>query len=187
MSQDTADTLSLIFGLDGGDENITIRTPRSTPRVLDNEGFQDTDLLVTNSKDGVIKRSTAVGLDDTRFVELEGVLISFDEDGNGEVDDGSLQLVGGLGSDEGVSRVDLVSLGGREVALTILGSVGIVRFEFETVLTSILNSEIRPASLATITSRRSTVNDLLFREGEKFSTVDEVETFEGTSGGESPA
>ena len=187
MSEDTAGTLVLVELVDGGDENVTIRTPRSTPRVLDDESFQDTNLLVTNSQDSVIEFGAATSADDTLAVELEGILISFDEDGDGEVNQSSLELISALGGDELVARGDLVSLGGVEFALAILGSVGIVRFEFKTVLSGILNSEIRPATLATITSRGSAVNDLLFREGEEFTIVDEVETFEDTGGGESPA
>jgi len=135
----------------------------------------------------VIEVSTATSGDDTRAVELEGVLVSFDEDGDGEVDDGSLELVSALGGDELEASVDLVSLGGSELAGTVLGSVGIVSFEFKTVLTGILDSKVRPATLASVTSRAGAVNDLLFREGEELSGVDEVETFEDTGGGESPA
>jgi len=187
LSEDTANTLSLVFSLDGRDEDITIRAPFSTPRVLDNEGFQETDLLVTDSQDSVIEGSTATSLDDTRAVELEGILISFDEDGDGEVNQSSLELISALGGDELVVRVDLGSLGGVEVAGSILSSVGVVRFLFKTVLTGILNSKIRPATLTTITSIGSAVNDLLFREGEELAVVDIVETFEDTGGGESPA
>jgi len=187
LGQDTADTLSLVFGLDGGNVNITTGTPGSTPRVLDDKGFQKTNLFVTDSKDGMIEVSTATGLDDTRAVELEGILISFDEDGNGEVNQSSLQLIGGLGSDESVSRVNFSNFGGIENASTVLGSVGIIRFEFKTILTSVLDSEVRPASLTSITSSRGTINDLLFREGEELAVVDEVETFEDTGSGESPA
>jgi len=187
LSQDTASTLSLVNSLDGRDENITAGTPSSTPGVLDDEGFQETNLLVTDSQDSVIEVSTATSLDDTGAVELEGILIGFDEDGDGEVDEGSLELISALGGDELVVSVHLVDLAGIEVALTVLGSVGIVRFEFKTVLSGILNSEVWPASLASITSSASTVNDLLFREGKEFSVADEVETFEDTGGGESPA
>jgi len=187
LSQDTADTLALVNSLDSVDVNVTIVTPRSTPGVLDNESFEDTDLLVTDSQDSVIEVSTATSGEDTLAVELEDILISFDEDGDGEVDDGSLELFSGLGGNESVTSVGLLGLGGVELAGTISGSVGIVRFDFETVLSGILDSEIRPATLATITSIGSAVNDLLFREGEEFTSLDEVETFNGTGGGESPA
>jgi len=187
LSKDTANTLSLVFFLDGGDENITTITPSSIPRVLDDESLQDTDLLVTDSQDSVIETSTTTGLDDTRAVELEGILISFDEDGDGEVDEGSLELISGLGGDELVARVDLGSFSSIELASTVLASVGVVRFEFKTVLGGVLNSEVWPASLTSVTSSASTVDDLLFREGSEGSVVDEVETFEDTGGGESPA
>jgi hypothetical protein len=187
LSQDTADTLTSVNSLDSIDVNVTTVTPRSTPRVLDDESFEDTNLSVTNSQDSVIEISTATSREDTLAVELEDILISFDQDGNGEVDDGSLKLFSGLGSDELVARVDLMGLGSRKLASTVLGSVGIVRFEFKTVLAGILNSEIRPASLASVTGIVGTINDLLFREGEEFTGVNEVETFDGTSGGESPA
>jgi len=187
LSQDTADTLTGVDSLDSVDVNVTTVTPASTPRVLDDESFEDTDLSVTNSQDSVIEISTATSGEDTLAVELEDILISFDEDGNGEVDDGSLKLFSGLGSDELVARVNLMGLGSRELASTILGSVGIIVFDFETILSSILDSEVRPAALATITGISGTINDLLFREREEFTSVDEVETFDGTSGGESPA
>jgi hypothetical protein len=65
LVEDTASTLSVVELLDGGDVNVTRVTPRSTPRVLDDEGFEGTDLLVTNSQDGVIDVSTATSGDDT--------------------------------------------------------------------------------------------------------------------------
>jgi len=85
LSQDTANTLSVIDLLDGRDKDVTISTPRSTPRVLNNESFEDSDLLVTNSQDSVVEVSTTTSSEDTGLVELEGVLISFDENGDGEV------------------------------------------------------------------------------------------------------
>jgi len=187
LSEDTANTLSVVDLLDGREEDVTIRTPSSTPRVLDDESFEDTDLLVTDSQDSVIEVSTATSGEDTRLVELEGVLIGFDEDGDGEVNQSSLELISALGGDELVARGDLVSLTSIELAGTILSSVGIVRFEFETVGGGISDSLVGPATLAAITSIGSAVNDLLFREGEEFTVVDEVETFEDTGGGESPA
>jgi len=187
LSQDTADTLSLVLSLGGSDVNITIATPRGTPGVFDDESLIETDLFVTNSQDSVIEISTAVLSDDTRAVELEGVLISFDEDGNGTVNQSSLQLVSGVGSDELVTTSDGNSLGLVVIARTILGSVGIIRFEFKTLASSVFNSEIRPATVATFVLVSVTINDLLFREGEELAIVDEVETFKDTGGGESPA
>jgi len=187
LSKDTADTLSLVLGGTSSDEDITILTPRSTPRVLDNESFIETNLLVTNSQDSVIKFSTTVLSDDTRTVHLEGVLIGFNEDRDGSVDEGSLELISGVGSDETVTTSNLDSLGALEIALAISSSVGIVRFEFKTVLGSIFDSEIRPATVATFVLVSVAINDLLFRERKELSVVDEVEAFEDTGSGERPA
>jgi len=82
LSKDTADTLVLVDLVDSGDEDITILTPAVTPRVLDNESFQDTDFLVTNSQDSVVKFSTAASGNNTLAVELEDILISFNSNGN---------------------------------------------------------------------------------------------------------
>jgi len=187
LSKDTADTLSVVLLLISSDEDVTILTPRSTPRVLDDESFVETNLLVADSQDSVIEFSTASLSEDTRAVHLESVLISFDEDGDGSVDEGSLELISGVSSDETVTTSNLNSLSLLELAGTISSSVGIVRFEFETVLGSIFDSEVRPATVATFVLVSVAINDLLFREGEELALVDEVETFEDTGGGERPA
>jgi hypothetical protein len=187
LSKDTADTLSVVLLLVSSDEDITILTPSSTPRVLDNESFIETNFLVTDSQDSVIEVSTASLSEDTRAVHLEGVFISFDEDGDGSVDEGSLELISAVGGDELVTTSNLDSLSLLVLAGAILSSVGIVRFEFKTVLGSIFNSEVRPATVATFVLVGIAINDLLFREGEELAVVDEVETFEDTGGGERPA
>jgi len=187
FSKDTADTLSVVSLTISTNEDVTISTPGSTPRVLDDESFIEAELLVTDSQDSVVKISTAVLGDDTGLVELEDTLVSLKGNGDGGVDEGSLQLIGGVLSDELVVGGNIDSLSLLVLALAILSSVGIVRFDFETVLGSIFNSEIRPATVATFVFSGVTINDLLFREGEELAVVDEVETFNNTGSGESPA
>jgi len=187
FSKDTADTLSVVSLTISTNEDVTISTPGSTPRVLDDESFIEAELLVTDSQDSVVKISTAVLGDDTGLVELEDTLVSLKGNGDGGVDEGSLQLIGGVLSDELVVGGNIESLSLLVLALAILSSVGIVRFDFETVLGSIFNSEIRPATVATFVFSGVTINDLLFREGEELAVVDEVETFNNTGSGESPA
>jgi len=187
LSQDTANTLSVVLLGISTDVDITIVTPAGTPRVLDNESFIETNLFITNSQNSMIKISTASLSEDTGAVELEGVLIGFNEDRNRGIDEGSLQLVSGVGSDELVTSSDSNSLGFLVFARSVLGSVGVVRFSFETILGSIFNSEIRPATVASFILFSVTINDLLFRERNELAIVDEVETFEDTSGRESPA
>jgi hypothetical protein len=185
--EDTAGTISVVELLDGGDVNVTRVTPRSTPRVLDDESFKNTDLLVTDSEDSVVNRGTATSGDDTGLVELEDRLISLDGNRDGGINQSSLQLVRALGSDSLVARGDLNSLGSSELAGTVLSSVGIVTFLFKTILGSIVNSLVGPATRAARTSSLGAINDLLFREGEELAVVDEIERFEDTGGGESPA
>jgi len=186
LSQDTADTLSVVDLLDGGNVNVTINTPISTPRVLDNESFEDTDLLVADSQDTVIKSSTTTSGEDTGLVELEGRLISFDGNRDGSVNQSSLELISALGGDEFVTSVDLISLLGVITALAISSSVGIVRFSFETVGGSVFHSLVHPTTLASVISGVA-IKDLLFREREELTSLDEVETFESTGGRERPA
>lgn len=143
--------------------------------------------MVADSEDSMIEFSTATSGDDTLAVELEDILISFNSNGDGSVDQSSLQRVSGVGSDELVSTSNLNSLVLVVLAVTIFSSVGIVRFEFKTILGSIFNSEVRPATVATFILISVAINDLLFREGEELAVVDEVETFEDTGDGESPA
>jgi len=185
--EDTASTISVVELSDGGDINVTRVTPRSTPRVLDDESFKNTDLLVADSEDSVVNGGTATSGDDTRLVELEDRLISLDGNRDGGINQSSLQLVRALGSDSLVARGDLNSLGSSVLAGTVLSSVGIVTFFFETILSSIVNSLVWPATRAARTSRLGTINDLLFREREELSVVDEIERFKNTGGGESPA
>jgi len=186
-NQDTADTLTSILSLVSTEVDITIATPRSTPRVLDNESFEETELLVTNSEDGVVQRSRASLSDDTGAVELEDIFISLDGNGNGGVDEGSLKLIRRLGSDHLVTTSELEGLFLVVLALSVSSSVGIVRFEFDTVLGNITNSSVSETTVATLVDVSVTINELLFSEGEELAVVDEVETFEDTGSRERPA
>jgi hypothetical protein len=118
---------------------------------------------------------------------LEGILVSFNEDGDGVGSDGSLKSISAVGGDESVVLVDDSSLSLGVLALTIFSSVRIVSFSFKTVLSGILDSQIRPATVTSFIDLLVTVNDLLFRESSELLVVEEVPTFKETSGGERPA
>jgi len=186
-NQDTANTLSGILSLISSEVDITIATPRSTPRVLDNESFEETEFLVTDSQDSMVQRSTASLSDDTRAVELEDIFISLDGDGNGGVNEGSLKLIRRLGSDHLVTTSELEGLFLVVLAFSVSSSVGIVRFELDTVLGNISNSSVSETTVATLVDISVTINELLFSEGEELAVVDEVETFEDTGSRERPA
>jgi len=187
LRKDTADTSTGVSLLVSGDVNVTRLTPISTPRVLNDERVDTDSLLPSDSEDGMVKLGTAVSPDDTGVVELEGVLISFDEDRDGVVLDSSLEGKSAVGGNEGIVLVDNSSLALVELALTVLGSVRIRGFSFKTVLSGILDSEIRPATFTTLIGLLVTINDLLFGERDELLVLDEVPTFKETSGRESPA
>jgi len=158
-------------------------SPGGTPRVLNDEVI----LSVTNSSDSVVKSGSASSRDNTRSVELEDVLVSFDDDGNWLLVDGSEEGSGASGGDEsstGDTSLDGVSL--VVGALGVLSGIGVFSFSFETVGSDVSHSEVGPASVATVAGG-VTIDDLLFREGGQGVTVDLVETFSGGNSGESPA
>jgi hypothetical protein len=81
------------------------------------------------------------------------------------------------------------SLGGLSLvvlALAGLGSVRISGFTFETRAGNVGESLVRPTTVASVAGG-VTINDLLFRERGQSVSVDLVETFSGSDGGESPA
>jgi len=117
--EDTANTLSVVSRAISGDVNVSTGTPTGTPRVLDNESISSLDVVITDSKDGMIDSGTAQLLDDTSSVELEDELVGLDANRNGLVNDGSLQLVNIIGGDVVVARVDGDGLGSIMSALLV--------------------------------------------------------------------
>jgi len=84
------------------------------------------------------------------------------------------------------SAVSIQSQGGDVLAVALDTLVGVELFRFNTALSSVGHSSDGPASVAAF-ALVSTINELLFREGDQDGVVEVVKTFEGTSGGESPA
>jgi hypothetical protein len=187
ISEDTADTVTLVGSTISGDIDVTRVTPRATPRVLDDESFFTLNDIITDSEDTVIKIVTAELLDNTTSIELEDELVGLDGNRDGLVNEGSLHGSNVSNSDVGISLVDLVSLGGVISALSVNTLVRIVSFGFNTVGSSVSQSISHQTTVATLVSVSITINELLFREGDEVLVVDEVEAFEGASGGESPA
>lgn len=128
---------------------------------------------------------TATLGDDTRGVELESLLVSFDTDRNGFLvkSDGQLVRVLGLNRDVGLGLED--NLGSIVLASTVLSSVGIVSFSFNTILDDVVISRGQVTTVATFVLGRA-INDLLFGEGSQVTSGNSVGTFKTTSGGESP-
>jgi len=183
LGEDTASTETVVVLGGGGDPDVTFLSPGGTPGVLNDEVIGS----VTDGSDGVVKSDTASSGDDTLGVELEGVLVSFDDDSNWLLVNGGEEVLDVLGGDESsTSDSGLGGLGGIVGTLGVLTDVGVVSFGFESVGSDVGHSEVGPSSVATVAGL-VTIDDLLFREGGQGVTVDLVETFRGGNGSESPA
>jgi len=82
-----------------------------------------------------------------------------------------------------------LSLGCDVIASSNNVSVRVVVFGFERVLLNVFEGPTGETTVATIASEGSTitVNELLLRVGDESASLDHVDTFNGTSGGEGPA
>lgn len=165
-----------------GNSDVTLFTPRRTPRVSYDPGVSS----VTNDGNTVIKGSTASDVvDDTTSVVLEWGSVGF----NGNRDDlsgsGSLKSLPVVGRDILVTSVledDFVSI----VLALAVNTLVIVRFfGLDTLLSNIGESVVHKTSVATVVLSGA-VNELLFREREEL-TVEGLETFKSGNSGESPA
>lgn len=107
---------------------------------------------------------TATLGDDTRGVELESLLVSFDTDRNGFLVKSDGQLIGVLGLNGDVRLGLEDNLGSVVFASTVLSSVGIVSFSFNTILDNVVISRGQVTTVATFVLGRA-INDLLFGEG----------------------
>lgn len=184
---DTADTGA---GLLGGDLDVALVAPRSTPRVSDDVVVLASLGAIADSGDGVVEVGTARGIiEDTRGVHLEDHSVGLDGDGGGGLGDGSLKLVLRVGGDVGVGgNLDLL-LGGDGLAGTgdtRAGGVRVVRLELLRVLLKVVEGVGLPATVATIGGLVARDN-LLLGEGEELAGLEEVSTLDGAGGGEGPA
>jgi len=128
--------------------------------------------------------STSLG-DDSLGVVLEGRLIGLDGDGDWLLVEGSLKLVNGVGLNIGESGNLSLSLGGVVLALSLLGSVGVVRLELKWVLLDVLEGVVHESTVASHVSEGSrAVDELLLGVGLELSGLHEHSTFDGTGGGE---
>jgi len=186
LAEDTTGTSSAVNLAAGGKVNVTLLTPASTPRVLDDESFVAANSGVTNSQNSVVQTSTASALDDTRAVELESVFISFDGNGDWGRDQSSLEGISVLSSDELRATVGVDSNSLLESAGTVDSLVWVGEFELNTIASSVAKGFNWVTTVTTIVAS-VTVDDLLFRETEELVVVDLVPSFQDTGSGESPA
>lgn len=179
---DTADTGTF----DGGDLDVSIKSPGSTPGVSDNVVVLSSLGSVTNSGDGVIEGGTASGgVEDTGGVSLEDGSIGLNGDGGWSLSDGSLKLLDGSGLD--VSIGGDLSWGGLLVSAgSVSSSVGIVGLVLGEVGLQVVEGVGLPSTVATVGGGVA-VNKLLLGEALELSGLDEMVSLNSADGGEGPA
>ena len=180
---DTANTLSWL----GGDSDVAILTPRSSPGVSHDVKVLTSLRAIADSGDGVIELGSAfAGVQDTGLIHLEDSLVSLNGDRDWALSDGSLQLVNGLGSDVVDLGNENLTLGGISLALAILGVVWVVRLSLLLVGLEVGHGVLLPSTIASI-GLLVAVNQLLLGEAEELSSLLEMSTLDGNGGREGPA
>jgi len=180
---DTADTNTI----DGGDVDVALVSPRSTPGVSDNVVVLSIAVSITNGGDGVIKLGSASsGVEDTRSVALEDGSVGLDGNGGGSGGDGSLEVGNGSGTNGGDGLDVDLALGGIVLASSGSGSVWVSSLELLAVSLDVVHGVGLPTTLATIRGGIA-VNNLLLGEGEESAGGNEVVSLNGGGGREGPA
>ena len=178
VKKNTTDTVHIV--LLGSDSDVSLLSPGCSPRVSDKEVILAIISSISNSGDSMIKvGSTVLGVENTTAVELE-VSISLNRDASWLNGNGCLQLCDTLVWNVGIASGFNKLLGGGGLTFLSSSSVWIVCLELESVVLGIFES---PDFKTTVTSLRLwiTVNKLLLRELEKFSSGKEMSTFHGSN------
>ena len=186
---DTANTISRL----DSNSDVALISPGSSPRVLDDPVVLSVFRTVSDSEDGVIESSAAVGVvEDTVTVHLEAELVSFDENGEWLLGKTGLHLVDiacghtvALADCDGSVRERIVFASWN---LASAGDVWVDRLKIS--ISCVLVISVSPVRISTIAAHvelGSARDELLFGERFQSSSGDEVSTFEDTSGGERPA
>jgi hypothetical protein len=180
---DTADT----FTGNGGNLDVSLKSPRSSPGVSNEVVVLARLGSVTNGGDGVVEVGSAeLGVQDSGFVGLEHGSVGLNGDGNWSLGNGGLQLVDGLSWDGGIGLdIDLSGVLGGSAGL-VNGLVDVVVLEVLSLLLGVDEGVGLPTTVASVGGGVA-INELLLGEGEEFTGGDEVSTLDGSGGGESPA
>jgi hypothetical protein len=170
-----------------GHVDVTLFSPGGSPGVSDDSVGDSVFGSETNGGDGVIEaRFTSAVVENTTGVTLEIVVGSINGNASWSLFDGFYQGFPIVVSDSFVGYSLDNSLVFGIFALSTLSGVSILAFELLWVGHKILHSFSLKSTIAT-TVTSIAINELLFRELEKFSSLDEVSTLHGSSGREGPA
>lgn len=167
------------------DSDVTIFSPRSSPRVSDDPELISASASVSDQSDTVVESGSASALlHDTSLVE--GPSSGVDGDGDDSLVDGrgkGLLAVGDI--DE---SADLDGWGSLGLASSVSGGVWVVAGELESVVLDVLESVVHQTSVTSVVSvAGGAVDELLFGQVEELTLGLEPGTFESTVGRESPA
>ena len=183
LDLDTADTITI----DDLEADIAGFTPAGAPRVLDSVVL---DTLVrgaiADSEDTVVEVGAATirSHDDTAGVSLEDSLVGLDGDGDGSLDELSLEGLGAGWGDINVGGGTNDTLGG--VILAAGGAqpsvVGVVILGLERVALSPFEGAIHHTAHAAQVAVVGASDQVLLGEGNKVASGDEVGTLHRTSG-----
>ena len=167
--------------------NVTLVTPSSSPRVLDEEVVLSVKGTISDGEDTVVEVGSATLGDDTTVVHLEDALVSLDGNRDWSLGDGSHQiLAGGVWGNILVSLDLTNTFGSLILALSpeVVGSsVWVVSLEHDLVGLGIFESVIHETTIAALVNLVA-VNELLLGEGDELTSGLEVSTLKSTSGGE---
>jgi len=125
--------------------------------------------------------STAVSVgEDTAGVELEGELVGLDGNGERVVGEGRLHGRGGVSGDVSpASGLHTSVVGGRVVAATVLGGVGVGSLRHGVVVLVVVEGEGSVTTIAT-EAKLNAINKLLLRKLVKSAISNAVVGFEGS-------
>lgn len=176
------------LALTSDDLEVSLLTPAGTPGVLNQPVVLAVLFTVTDQQNTVVEvLGVADGrVGDTAGVELEVVSVEGNGKGTNFSQDGSndgfvgrnISVVGGGGQTK--SRVVLAG--------TVDTLVRISSFGFEESSFEVNESVVHKTTVATLVFSGVTINELLFGErSQVLAQLEDVLTFDGTSGGESPA
>jgi len=126
---------------------------------------------------------------DSRGVQLEGVVAGIDGNRHGLLSNSGLESTLGTRGNISVSRDGGTNVGSRESALSLDTLIRVAGLGVNTtVLDDVLEGVVHQTTIATIVSVAArAISQVLFRERDKVSSGDLVDTLNGTSGRESPA
>jgi len=187
VHENTADTISILVD---GHSDVTLLTPVSAPRVSDDEVLFARLVTISDSSNGVIEVSAALGgVQDTAGVHLEVGVGSINGDASWLLSNGSLELGDLLlwNSLVGLNSNDF--LGFDSLALfASFGFVWVVSLELKWVGLGIFEGPDFETTIAALVSGGAgAIDELLLGKLQELALVDEVRSLHGGNGGEGPA